>query len=60
MCNDGYALNIFILLIIISLTFSAILPILVAIVERLVLIIKVPEVVGVSRPAAVDATEEAS
>jgi hypothetical protein len=56
----GYALNIFILLIIISLTFSAILPILVAIVERLVLIIKVPEVVGVSRPAAVDATEEAS
>lgn len=53
-----YALNIFILLIIISLTFSAILPMLVAIGERIILIIKTPEIGGVDRVTASNTSEE--
>lgn len=54
-----YSWNIFIILMIISLTLSAVLPILVAIGERIMLIIKTPEVVGVSRTTSTETVEKA-
>lgn len=54
-----YSWNIFAIVMIISLTLSAVLPILVAIGERIILIIKTPEVVDVSRTTSTETVEKA-